>query len=210
MAIEVIEVLVEGLQGPEGPTATPDSRLDAMLVAINTKAAFGNTVVSQGKIIVNLIGTGDSDLPPPTDGQPTTGGNYNGYIPVPFNEILSAGEVSVVGSEIVVGAGGAGDYNTPHAWIDTSADTNAAVIGYIFAIHKASNGLLYFSDRVVSQRAAAQGLVTNIAGGGFVSGLEEGDTLSTWVASSLSTELTIYDANVGIQMVLPESLRQLT
>lgn len=205
--IEVIEVSVEGPQGPQGVAGESDAKWEDLIVVLNTKAAFGNTVVSQGILsIPSLVGTGNPALPPPTDGQPTTGGNYNGYIRVPFTKILDSDELVVVGDEMVVGVNGAGDFNTPHAWIDMSANTNATIVGFIFAIEKASDGLLYFSDRVVSQRAAAQDLVTNISGGGFVSGLEAGDKVSTWVASSLNTDVTIYDANVGLKMILPESL----
>lgn len=208
--IEVIEVIEEGPQGPQGPVGdgADDPRIDTIVVAMNTKAAIGNTVITNGVMYVtNLIGTGDSTLPPPIDGQPATGGDYRGYRKVPFSFIKEDGELTVVGGEIIVGAGGAGDYNTPHAWIDMSASTNATVVGYIFAIEKASDGLLYFSDRVVSQRASAQNLVTNISGGGFVSGLEPGDKVSTWVASSITTNVTIYDANIGLKMILPELLR---
>ena len=48
---------------------------------------------------------------------------------------------------------------------------------------------------------------TNISGGGFIPGLEAGDKLSVWAAASLSTNLTIYDANLGLEMSVPASLK---
>lgn len=44
-------------------------------------------------------------------------------------------------------------------------------------------------------------------GGGFVSNLEAGDRLSVWGASSHTTNLTIYDANLGLEMAVHASLK---
>lgn len=181
----------------------------AVTTMLRTRAALGNTVSATGAITpIALVGTGDENLPPPTDGQPTTGGNYNNYVELTgLNFIYQSGEVSVVGHQFVIGANGAGDYRTPHAWLDVSTSANNNVIGFIFGILKASDGLLYFSDRVTGERGSAQDQATNIAGGGFVSGLEPGDKLSVWAAASVTSNLSIYDANLGIEMSIPAVLK---
>lgn len=190
---------------------------NAVIAMANTRAAIGNTVSSTGIITpIALVGTGDENLPPPTDGQPTTGGNYNNYVELTdLSFIYESGELSVSGHQIVVGSGGAGDYRTPHAWLNVSTDANGNVIGFIFGILRASDGLLYFSDRVTGERSSAQNQATNISGGGFIAtpeasgltGLEDGDRVSVWAASSVSCDLSIYDANLGLEMALPEALK---
>ena len=191
---------------PINPVVNQDPNLSLLL---NTRAALGNTVSTGAQLgPIALTGTGDEDLQPPTDGQPTTGGDYAGYTELTgLNAISQSGEVTVSGHQFIIGANGGGDYRTPHAWLDVSVNTNGNVVGFIFGIEKASNGLLYFSDRVTGERASAQDQATNIAGGGFVSALEAGDKLSVWAAASLSTNLTIYDANLGLEMACPASLK---
>lgn len=197
------------------PTATinttPSSTGPLVASIINTmqtRAAFGNTVNDTGVLQASLTGTGDSLLPPPTTAQPVSGGNYNGYERVGgLVEIASSGEVSVSGGSLVIGANGAGSYRTPHAWVDMSASTTATTVGFIFGIVKVSDGLVHFSQRVTGSRMAAQDDRTNTSGGGFVDGLEAGDTLSMWVASDKTATITIYDMNIGLEMSIAESLK---
>ena len=186
------------------------SFMEPVIMMLNTRAALGNTVSANGELgPIALVGTGNDYLMPPTDGQPVTGGNYNGYVELTtLSNIYQSGEVSVVGHQLVIGAGGAGDYRTPHAWLDVSTSANGNVVGFIFGILKASDGLLYFSDRVTGERGSAQDLATNISGGGFAIGLEEGDKISVWGASSVTSNLTIYDANLGLEMACPASLKE--
>jgi hypothetical protein len=176
---------------------------------INTRASLGNTVATDGLIgPVGLTGTGDEELPPPTTPQPPTGGAYNGYVELEGLKVITqSGEVSVVGHELIIGSGGAGDYRTPHAWLDISTDANNNVVGFVFGIEKAGTGLVSFSQRVTGERGSAQNQATNISGGGFVPSLEPGDKLSVWAAASLSCNLTIYDANLGLEMAVPASLK---
>jgi hypothetical protein len=54
---------------------------------------------------------------------------------------------------------------------------------------------------------SAQDDRTNTSGGGFVTGLESGDTLSMWVASDNTATITIYDMNIGLEMSIAESLK---
>jgi hypothetical protein len=180
-----------------------------IVTMLNTRAAFGNTVAASGVLgPVSLTGTGNEQLPPPATAQPPTGGSYNGFVKVAaFQQIAAGGELSVVGGEFVVGAGGAGDYRTPHAWLDISTSANNNVLGFIFGIEKFGTGLVSFSQRVTGEKGAAQNLPTNISGGGFVEGLEPGDKISLWAACSVTADLTIYDGNIGLEMSCPASLK---
>lgn len=181
-----------------------DLKMQAMIDVAKTTAAFGNDVKGGATIPIVLTGTGSELLSPPDNPQPLTGGVYNGYVKVTgLQTIKEGGFVTVASSEFVVGVGGAGKYHTPHAWVDLSSSTNAAVIGFIFATERA--GQLYFSQRVVGMRASAQDLKTNISGGGFVEA-EEGDKVSMWVASSLNTTATLYDLNISIKMDISDTL----
>ena len=181
----------------------------AVLTTLQTRAAMGNTVTGGGAVIsINLTGTGDSLLPPPATAQPETGGSYNGYEKVAgLVEIAASGEISISGGSFVIGTNGAGSYRTPHAWVDMSANQTATTVGFIFGIVKASDGLVHYSQRVTGSRMAAQDDRTNTSGGGFVDGLEDGDTLSMWVAADKTATITIYDMNIGLEMSIAESLK---
>jgi hypothetical protein len=180
----------------------------AIVTTMRTRAAFGNTVSDTGVIQIALTGTSDSFLPPPTTAQPPTGGSYNGYVEVTgLVQIAASGELSVSGGAFVVGTNGGGDYRTPHAWVDMSANQTATTVGFVFGIKKASDGLVYYSQRVTGSRMAAQDDRTNTSGGGFVVGLESGDELSMWVASDNTATITIYDMNIGLEMSIAESLK---
>ena len=180
-----------------------------LITMLNTRASLGNTVATDGVIgPIVLVGTGNEALPPPSTPQPPTGGAYNGYVELTgLSAISQAGEISITGHEMIIDSGGDGDYRTPHAWLDISTDTNNNVIGFVFGIEKFGTGLVYFSQRVTGERASAQDQATNIAGGGFVPGLEAGDKISVWAAASLGTNLTVYDANLGLEMSVPASLK---
>jgi hypothetical protein len=175
---------------------------------MRTRAAFGNTVSDTGVLQISLTGTADSLLPPPATAQPETGGSYNGYEKVVgLVEIAASGELTVSGGSFVIGTNGGGDYRTPHAWVDMSADQTATTVGFVFGIVKASDGLVHFSQRVTGSRMSAQDDRTNTSGGGFVTSLEDGDTLSMWVASDKTATVTIYDMNIGLEMSIAESLK---
>lgn len=88
-----------------------------------------------------------------------------------------------------------------------SSDVTATTVGFVFGIVKASDGLVHFSQRVTGSRMAAQNDRTNTSGGGFVDNLEDGDTLSMWVAADKSATITIYDMNIGLEMAIAESLK---
>ncbi len=191
---------------PINPVVNQDPNLSVLL---NSRASFGNTVATDGLLgPVSITGTGDEQLPPPTTPQPPTGGSYNGYVKVNgLTQITASGEVSVVGGELVIGANGAGDYRTPHAWLDISTSANNNVIGFVFGIEKFGTGLVSFSQRVTGERGAAQNLPSNISGGGFVEGLEPGDKVSLWAACSVDADLTLYDGNIGLEMACPLSMK---
>jgi len=196
------EILLKGL-----PISGVDS-ITAIINTMQTRASFGNTVSDTGVVQAVLTGTGDALLPPPTTPQPETGGSYNGYIRVDgLVEISAMGELSVSNAALIVGANGDGDYRAPHAWVDMSANTTATTVGFIFGIVKLSDGLVHFSQRVTGARMAAQDDLTNVSGGGFVFGLEAGDTLSMWVAADKTATVTIYDMNIGLEMAIAESLK---
>lgn len=203
---EIIEVIERGLQGI--PSVGEGASVGSIVTAMQTRAALGNTVTNTGVIQIALSGVVDSLLPPPTIAQPESGGNYNGYAKVSgLVEIAASGEVSILDGSFVIGTNGEGSYRTPHAWVDMSSDTTATTVGFIFGIVKASDGLVYFSQRVTGSRMSAQNDRTNTSGGGFVDGLEAGDTLSMWVAADKTTNLTIYDMNVGLEMSIAKSLK---
>ncbi len=184
------------------------SSVSAIITTMETRASFGNTVANTGVIQATLTGTGDALLPPPSAPQPETGGNYNGYVRVDgLVEISAMGELTVLNAALIVGTNGGGDYRAPHAWVDMSADTTATTVGFIFGIVKLSDGLVHFSQRVTGARMAAQDDLTNVSGGGFVFGLESGDTLSMWVAADKTAIVTIYDMNIGLEMAIHESLK---
>lgn len=193
--------------GPQG--FAPDGvSVSAIINTMQTRAAFGNTVSDTGVIQISLTGTGDSLLPPPATAQPETGGSYNGYEKVAgLVQIAASGELSVSGGSLVIGADGDGSYRTPHAWVDMSSSTTATTVGFVFGIVKASDGLVHFSQRVTGSRMAAQDDRTNTSGGGFVDGIESGDTLSMWVAADKTATITIYDMNIGLEMSIEESLK---
>lgn len=197
------------------PTATVNTTVSstgnsvaAIINTMQTRAAFGNTVTDTGIIQIALTGTGDSLLPPPLTPQPTTGGSYNGYERVTgLIEIAASGELSVSNDSFIIGTNGGGDYRTPHAWVDMSSDTTATTVGFVFGIVKASDGLVHYSQRVTGSRMSAQDDRTNTSGGGFVTSLETGDTLSMWVAADKTATITIYDMNIGLEMSIAESLK---
>jgi hypothetical protein len=191
---------------PINPIVNYPAALSRML---NTRAQLGNTVVDTGTITpIALTGTGNENLTPPVGGQDPITGDFNDYYKITeLSEISSSGELTISGGEIVVGTNGAGDYRTPHAWLDVATDKNNIVIGFIFGIQKASDGLIYFSQRATGERSSAQDQSTNIAGGGFVTSLEAGDKLSVWAAASLSCNMTIFDANLGIEMAVPSEFK---
>lgn len=188
-----------------------NASIDDLVAITNNRIAIGNTVADNtgnpnpgGVITLNLTTNGgDELLTPPSSPQPITGGDYNGYVPVALNLIEQSGALSFSNGSIVVGAGGAGKYRSSHAWIDMSCDTNANNIGFVFGIQRGSQ--IFFSPRVTGDRLSQGNDRTNVSGGGFVQ-LEEGDVLTLYVASELNTELTIYDANLGIEMTLPAFL----
>lgn len=182
---------------------------NAIVTTLQTRAAFGNTVTGGGSVIpILLTGTGDALLPPPATPQLVSGGSYNGYERVTgLVQISASGELSVSGGAIVIGPNGNGSYRTPHAWVDMSANQTATTVGFIFGIVKVSDGLVHFSQRVTGTRMSAQDDRTNVSGGGFIDGLETGDTLSMWVAADKTATITIYDMNIGLEMSITESLK---
>jgi hypothetical protein len=191
------------------PVIGSESVNPTMLTMLNTRASLGNAVKTSGTATpISLVGTADVSLPPPSNPQPLTGGVYNGYKRIDGLGLLSQrGSISVVGSEFVIGAGGAGDYRTPHAWIGSAVSVDSTVTGFVFATEKASDGLLYFSQRVVAAESVKNGRRNNISGGGFIESLTAGDKISVWAASSASCDLTVFDANLGLEMALPESFK---
>ncbi len=201
------ELSLQTFKGPVSFEAGITS-VDAIIKTMQTRAAFGNTVSAAGVIQITLTGTGDTLLPPPSTAQPETGGSYNGYEKLlGLVEIAASGELTVSGGSFVIGAEGDGDYRTPHAWVDMSSNVTATTVGFVFGILKASDSLVYFSQRVTGSRMAAQDDRTNTSGGGFVIGLEAGDTLSMWVASDNTATITVYDMNIGLEMSIAESLK---
>lgn len=182
--------------------------ISSILTMLNTRAQLGNTVATDGIVgPVAITGTVDETLPPPTTPQPPTGGSYNGYVMIGgLSGISATGDISVVGADVVIGADG--DYRTPHAWLDVATTTNNTIIGFIFGIEKASTGLISFSQRVTGEQGSTQDQITNISGGGFIAGLEVGDKVSVWAAASQACSLYIHDANLGIEMACPASLKQ--
>lgn len=182
--------------------------LNEQIAVAQTRAAIGNTQKANGTIsIIYTDGTGEELLPPPDSPQPLTGGIYNGYEKVTgLSQISAGGRLTVVGDEVVVGAGGAGEYSTPFAWGNVAHSTNASVTGFILAIER--GGQYLFSQRVTGDRASAQGLKTNLSGGGFLD-LEEGDKVSVWIASNNDGTISVHDFNLGLTMDVSTLLKAL-
>ena len=177
--------------------------LNDILLIANTFVAMGNTVSVDGLITKALTGTGDITLTPPVSPQPVSGGDYAGYVKLDeLNLIEQKGLLTVVNGQIEVGL--SGDYKSNQAWLDVSGTGNSNNLGFIFGIER--SGVLIFSNRPTGSRQSNGQDRTNISGGGFLNGLVAGDKLSVWVASEKSITLTIYDANLGIDLRAPASL----
>ena len=181
------------------------SRSD-LIKLFNTRAAMGISVKTDGTLTISLTGTGNGEaLTPPDSPQPLTGGDYKGYVKiVDFNTITEGGELTVANSEIIVGADGAGDYRSSHAWVDAASMRERNNIGFIFSIERGNE--LLFSQRPTGTRAFNGADRTNISGGGFLDGLLAGDKISVWVAVALDADIVIYDTNLGIEMSTPANL----
>ena len=195
---ELLQVLLD-------KTAMLDEVIPAsdLLDIFNTRCEIGNTSKTSGDIALAITGTGSEDLYPPDNPQPVTGGDYEGFVKVTGLQSLSEkGGLSVSGSDIVVGI--AGDYYTSHAFLDLSSGSNANNVGFIIAIER--SGFITFSERTIGARASNAADRTNVSGGGFLDGLEVGDKISVWVASEKNTTLTIFDANLGVNLRAPASL----
>lgn len=174
-----------------------------LLAIFNTRCEMGNTSKTSGDIDIVITGTGSEDLYPPDNPQPVTGGDYEGFVKVTGLQSLSEkGGLSVSGSDMVVGI--AGDYYTSHAFLDLSSGSNANNVGFIIAVER--SGFITFSERTIGARASNAADRTNVSGGGFLDGLEVGDKISVWVASEKNTTLTIFDANLGVNLRAPASL----
>ena len=146
-------------------------------------------------VIPIVTGTGTVDLFPPSNPQPLTGGDYNGYIKIDgFTAIEESGTLSVVNGEVVIGT--AGNYFTSNAWIDVSCSVNTTTLGFLFSIER--NGEYLFSGRPVGSRGFNGDNRTNISGGGLLSNLQAGDKIGVWVASENASDITIYDCNIAI------------
>ena len=180
-------------------------QLRAIIAPLNDFGSMGNTVADgtgnpnpAGVIDVVMAGNGGDDLlTPPTTPQPITGGDYNGYVKIAgLQEIDSSGAVSTVSGELVIGAGGAGSYNTPHAYLEVSSSTNNNNVGFIFGIERA--GFVHYSQRVTGARVVSSTDRVNISGGGNAT-LEVGDKLALWGCSEKAATVSILDANLGLQ-----------
>ena len=79
-----------------------------------------------------------------------------------------------------------------------SCTANGNNIGFIFGIERA--GQYIFSQRPTGMRASNGQDRTNISGGGFLNDMLAGDKLSVWVASEKDATITVYDANLGLNL----------
>ena len=187
-----------------------DPRVDELLKQLETHIAIGNTLndnsgipsplppdPSSRIIAVDFDGNGgDELLTPPVSPQPITGGDYAGYKKIPLSLISKSGYLTETGDGgILVLEGGDGVYSTPHAWLDMSSNTNSNNVGFVFGLERDSE--IYFSARVTGGRMANVNDRTNVSGGGYVSALE-GDKLYLWGCAELSSQVWIYDANLGL------------
>ena len=174
-----------------------------LLDVFNTHCQIGNTSKVDGAITISITGTGTDDLYPPDNPQPTTGGDYEGYVKVTGLSVISEkGGLSVASSEVTVGI--AGDYYTSHAYLDASSAQNTNNIGFTIAVERSGN--LIFQQRAIGSRGFNGDNRTNISGGGFLPNLLVGDKISVWVASADTTTITVHDANLGINLRAPSSL----
>tara|TARA_R110000824_G_scaffold111136_3_gene259451 strand:- start:3242 stop:3928 length:687 start_codon:yes stop_codon:yes gene_type:complete len=174
-----------------------------LLDIFNTHCQIGNTSKVDGAITISITGTGTDDLYPPDNPQPTSGGDYEGYVKITgLNLISEKGGLSVASSEVTIGI--AGDYYTSHAYLDASSAVNTNNIGFTIAVERSGN--LNFQQRAIGSRGFNGDNRTNISGGGFLPALLVGDKLSVWVASSATTTVTVHDANLGINLRAPSNL----
>ena len=174
-----------------------------LLDVFNTHCQIGNTSKVDGAITISVTGTGTDDLYPPDNPQPTTGGDYEGYVKITDLSLISEkGGLSVASSEVTVGI--AGDYYTSHAYLDASSALNTNNIGFTLAIERSGN--LNFQQRAIGSRGFNGDNRTNISGGGFLPSLLVGDKISVWVASADTTTITVHDANLGINLRAPSGL----
>lgn len=172
----------------------------------STYGAIGNTVSNNtgtpnpsGIIQISFTGLNDELLTPPVSPQPLVNPDLNGYKILPLTVITSSGFLSDSGDGgLIVNAGGTGNYETPHAWLDMSSNTNNNHVGFVFGIHRGNE--IYFSQRVTGAEMPNSNDRMNVSGGGFVEGLQEGDKLYVYGAAQLTSVVSIYDANLGLTM----------
>lgn len=175
-----------------------------------TYMAIGNTVSdnsgtpstlppdpSSRILVASFAGNGgDELLTPPVSPQPLTGGDYKGYQKIPLTTLIASGFLSDSGDGgILVGAGGDGLYQTPHAWLDMSSTSNLNNVGFVFGIERGSQ--IFFSQRVTGGRLSNANDRTNVSGGGFVN-LLAGDKIYVWGCAELTGDVWVYDCNLGL------------
>ena len=205
------QIAKEGTTNTITPTNQASTTLQPMLDGammvdefneiMNTYAALGYTQKTATSnlplVMTGLIGTNDENLTPPDTPQPVTGGDYNGYIQITgFVQIDANESLTISGSEFVVGQDG--NYYSSHAWLDVSCSVNTNNLGFVFGIERSNQ--LSFSTRPTGTRGFNGNNRTNVSGGGFLNNLEVGDKISVWVASENNANITIYDANLGINL----------
>lgn len=142
---------------------------------------------------IALVGTGAPELAPPVAPQPLTGGNYEGYVKVTGFSLERANNMQVVGNEIVAEFNGV--YIVSVGWGTFRHSANNATVAFVLAVERA--GTLSFSQRPTGDRVANLGDPSNVSGGGTIELLKD-DKLSVWVATDVSGNVVLSNANVSI------------
>lgn len=136
---------------------------------------------------IAVTGTADSQLIPPT-----------GYVKVPFytSVLLIGTGLSVANGEIVLDEEG---YLDATGYIDTSHSANNAHIGIVFGITVSGNTV--FSDRSVHSKNPNSDDFGHLAGTGLTPKLPVGSSLSVYMASDVTGDVTPFNSTVTAKLL---------
>lgn len=142
---------------------------------------------------IALVGTGAPELPPPALPQPVAGGDYAGYVKATGFSLERANNMQVVGDEIVAEFNGV--YIVSVGWGTFRHSANNATVAFVLGVER--GGVLSFSQRPTGHRVANLGDPSNVSGGGTIELLKD-DKLSVWLATDVSGNVVLSNANVSI------------
>lgn len=142
---------------------------------------------------ITVVGTGSDQLVPPSTPQDPDTGNFSGYEKVTSWVLERSEGVTFADGELTILTKGI--YKASIGWGNFRHTQNNATVGFVFGIER--GGLISFSQRPTSSKVPNLGDIGNISGGGTFEA-EAGDKLSVWLASNISGDVKVINANVSI------------